>query len=165
MSWLKTLILTVLILILCSSLGSAQPSPREVIIEHIIATYTQGSLLRVDSPFAENLLRPAKSANPGVSKDIWVTVKAEVVTAVSKVMIEKGGLIVSLFRKSLEPLSDAELEKLSTILDDPVLKKFQAAMASPSTQQFFAKALFENTMKMTSAINIVLSGHGLKEVH
>ncbi len=156
---------SVLVLALWSSIASAQTSPRDILIDRIVSIYVQKNILSSDSPFLEMILGSAKTANPKVSSDTWLSIKKEVGSSLSNVMTEKGGIMDAPLRKSLESLSDAELEKLGQILGDPAYDKFQAAMASPSTQKVLAQSLFANTLKFNAAINAVLVRHGLKEVH
>jgi hypothetical protein len=122
-------------------------------------------MFSAESPFVKRMLTPATAANPGVSNEVCTDIAKEVAPALSSVMNEKGGLMDTLLRGAIAPLSEAELKRLEAILTDPAYLKFQAAMGAPSTQQQFAQALMANTMRMGAAINGVLVKHGLKEVH
>jgi hypothetical protein len=151
-------------LVLYTSAAVAQTTQRDRLIDKVGACYVQGTMLSEDSPLIDMLLAPAKSANPSVVSGTWLEIKKEIASGISKAMTEKGGLIDLLLRKSVEKLSDGELDHLDRILCDPVYTKFQTAMASPSTQKQLAQALFANTLKFNVVINSVLMRHGLKEV-
>lgn len=152
-------------LVFWSSISVAQTLPREALIGRIESIYIQTTMLSADSPFIEMFIGSAKSANPGVDGDTWSGIKQEITPMLSKVMTEKGGLMDVFLRKSLENFSDAELEKLSQILSNPIYNKFQIAMASPSTQRELVQALFGYTLNFNAVINSVLVKHGLNEVH
>jgi hypothetical protein len=162
---MKLLIALTFYLTLFASTAIAQTSQRDLLVDKIESCYTQGTLFSADSPFIERILTSAKSANPSVSSDTWSGIKKELAPALSKIIAEKGGLIDSLLRKSVEKMSDGELDDLARILCAPVYTKFQTAMANPANQQQLAKALFSNTLKFNMAINDVLTRYGLKTVH
>ena len=156
--------LTVLVLLgPCAAL--AQTPAREAAIARIEQAYAQTSLLAPDSPFTERLLGGAKSANPQVSEEGWAAITPEVTAAVSAVMTDKGGLVDSLVRASVAALSDPELKRLLAIYEDPVFRKMQRAMASSTTQHELSKAMWGDTVRISGAINGVLTRHGLREVH
>jgi hypothetical protein len=143
----------------------AQTNSRDAIIEKIESAYTRTTMFSAESPVVKNMLAPAMTTNPGVSTEVWTGIAKEVALALSKVMTEKGGLMDTFLRGSLEPLSEAELKRLETLLTDPVYLKFQAGMGSPSTQRQFVQAIMSNTERMGIAINEVLVKHGLKKIH
>ncbi|MBI3561124.1 MAG: hypothetical protein HY080_05340 [Gammaproteobacteria bacterium] len=162
---MKLIISCVSFLFLGVSIAAAQTVPRDTLIDRIESIYAQATMLSADSPFMEMFMAPAKTANPGVNKTTWLGIKQELALSISNTITEKGGLLDKVLRKSLENLSDEELERLRQILSDPVYNKFQAAMASPATQRQFAQALLGNALKLNTAINAVLVRHNLKEVH
>lgn len=152
-------------LLILSSPAAAQTSSREVLLDHIISIYVQSAIYTADSPFTEMLLKSAKDNNPGVSRDTWLAVKKETASALSKVLTEKGGYMDTIWRMALEHMSDAELERISQILDDPAFRKFQTSMADPAIQRQMLKGLVAITLKDNMAINEILKRYGLKPMH
>lgn len=162
---MKSIFVLALSLFLWPSISVAQTLPRDALIDRVKSIYVETSLFPPDSPMIEMFIDAAKSTNPGVSSDIWPGIKQEIATAFSKVMAEKEGLIDTTIRRSLENLSDVELEKLGQILSDPVFYKFQAAMVSSSTQKQLMQVMLGIKPKLKAAANSSLVGHGLKEVY
>jgi hypothetical protein len=156
-----------LLLLLAPGVTSAQApaAQREAAITRIERAYAQTSLLAPDSPFTDNLLGGARASNPNVSDATWTSLKPEITTAVSAVMLDKGGLVDSLVRASVGALSDAELQRLLRIYEDPVFLKMQSAMSSTATQRQIAAAMWSDSVRISTAINAVLRQHGLHEVH
>ena len=162
---MKSVAIIPALLLLFVSNSFAQTTSRDAIIEKIESAYTRTTMFSAESPFVKNMLAPAITANPGVSKEAWADIAKEVAPALSNVMAEKGGLMDTLLRTSLESLSEDELKRLESILNDPAYLKFQAAMAAPSVQRQLMQSVMSNTLKMGAAINGVLSKHGFNEVH
>jgi hypothetical protein len=113
----------------------------------------------------EKFLQAPKAANPTVGTETWVAVKKEMASALNAAMTEKGGLLDTILRKSMENLSDKDLARLAQILGDPAYGRFQAALASPEMQKQMMQAVLGDTARITTAINGVLSSHGLTDVH
>lgn len=162
---MKRLVHLTAFLLLWPVVSAAQTMPRDKLIDRVESIYFQNTVFSTDSPFVDMLLKSPKLANPGVSNETWLTIRQEVASTLTKVMTERGGLLDTFLRKSMEPLSDAELSALGQILSDPAYVKFQSAMASPSTQREFAQTMFGNAAKINAAINSVLVSHGLIGVH
>jgi hypothetical protein len=138
---------------------------RDATIGRIESAYTNSTMFTPESPFIASMLEPAYKANPGASNETWSEVRQEAATALSEVMARPGSILDTLFRASLEPLSDAELNRLESLLSDPVYKKFMASMAAPATQQKAMQAILGNVLQMNTAINSVLSKHALIQIH
>ncbi|MFA6062694.1 MAG: hypothetical protein WC736_08845 [Gallionella sp.] len=155
----------VLALFLWSSISVAQTPPRDVLIDRVESIYFQATLYSPDSPSIELLFEPVKDSNPDVSNDTWLALKKEFAPAIAKAMTERGGPLDTAVRNSLRNLSDAELDKLCQILSDPVYSKFQGAIGNRSSQTQFLLALGDAVLKMTDAVNSVLTRHGLKKIH
>lgn len=162
---MRSILVLALSLFLWPSISVAQTLPRDALIDRIESIYVETSLLPPDSPMIEMFIDAAKATNPGVSSDIWLGIKQEIAIAFSKVMTEKGGVMDTMIRRSLENLSEVELEKLSQILSDPVFYKFQAAMVSTPTQKQLMQVMHSIQPKLKAAANSSLVGHGLKEVY
>jgi hypothetical protein len=158
------------LLLLCclaapAAVAQTSTAQREAAITRIERAYAQTSLLAPDSPFTDNLLGGARAANPGVTDETWTSLKPEITAGVSAVMLDHGGLIDSLVRASVAALTDEELQRLLRIYEDPVFLKMQSAMGSSATQRQIAAAMWGDSVRIGSAINAVLSRHGLREVH
>jgi hypothetical protein len=162
---MKLILFLTLSLFLWPSISIAQSLPRDALIDRVESIYVETSLLPPDSPMVEMFLEAAKSANPGVSNDKWFDIKIELATTFTKVMTEKGGVLDTIIRSSLESLSDAELDKLGQILSYPVFYKFQAAMIRPSTQNQLMQVMVGIKSKPKAAANSNLVDHGLKKVY
>lgn len=143
----------------------ADTPPREAIIERIERAYAQVSMFTADSPFTEGLLTSARSANPSAGEEVWATVRPELASAFAAAMTQKGGMLDTTLRASVDSLSDGELRHLAAIYEDPVFRKLQLRLSSVATQREMMKAMWVDTARITEAINTVLSNHGLKEVH
>ena len=140
-------------------------SDREVYITKIESLFFRTAFLSADSPFVSNLLGAAKSANPGVSAEVWTSVASESAIAFEAILKEKGGPMDTVFRSAFQDMSTSELEHLSVLLSDPVFQKYSAATRSMATQRQLAGALMQTTFMLNEAINKILVAHGLKEVH
>lgn len=152
-----------LFLFLSCSIAAAQASPRDVLIERCETAYLRATTLSADSPLVDMLLASTKSANREVNDDTWRVIRQEIATAVTQSLTERGSMLDTTFRKSMESLSDAELARLSQVLNDPAYTKFQSAMASPATQKQFMQAMYGDAAKFQTVANKILARHGLKE--
>jgi hypothetical protein len=110
------------------------------------------------------LLAPAMKANPGVDSGVWDNVKHEVAQGLTKLATQKGGVLDGPFREAVSSLSDAELQRLGAIFDDPAYRKFHAAMANPIARQQFLTATAALAQQIGPMINMVLQTHHLQEV-
>jgi hypothetical protein len=145
---------------------SAQSASREATIEHIEAlTFGQTNVYTPDSPIVALLITEAKAANPAEPQSTWDSIKAELATALAKAMTENGGPMRGVLSGALDSMSDAELNRLANMLDDPAYRKFQAALSTPSLQRRIMAASGANGARMQSALNTVLAKHGLKQAH
>lgn len=158
----KYIVILAMFLAFSSSVALAKTPSRDVLIGQVEAAYTQAMILTPDSPLFDLYLGEAKSANPGVSSATWSEIRRDLSPEVSRVLIERGGMVDVALRQSMESLSDDELQKLSVIFGDPTYKKFQAAMASPSTQQKMLQSIMASASKMSAVVDKVLAMHGLK---
>jgi len=156
---------TILTLTLFPVLAVAQASSREASIGQIEREYAKASQFSAGSPFVESVLARAKSANPSTTAETWEKLEPEVVSAISAAMTGPEGMLGGSLRASVSGLSDSELERLRAVLQDPVYKKFQAAMSSPEVQRQLLQATMASTMKSLANVNAVLAGHGMNEVH
>jgi hypothetical protein len=161
-SVVKYIVILAMSLAFSSSTVFAKTSSRDVLIGQVEAAYTQAMILTPDSPLFDLYLAEAKSANPGVSSATWSEIKRDLSPAVTKVLIEQGGMVDVALRQSMESLSDDELQKLNVIFVDPTYKRFQAAMASPATQQQMLQSIMASAPKMNAVVDKVLAMHGLK---
>lgn len=159
---MKYIVVLAMSLAFSSSTAFAKTSPRDVLIGQVEAAYTQAMILTPDSPLFDLYLSEAKSANPEVSSATWSEIRRDLSPEVSKVLTERGGMVDAALRQSMESLSDDELKKLSVIFVDPTYKKFQAAMASPSTQKQMLQSIMASASKMNAVVDKVLAMHGLK---
>jgi hypothetical protein len=146
---------------ICTASGGA----RDETINRIESIQLSTAVFPPESPFLLDMLKPALRANPNVKTNEWDDIRREASAAVSKVIIQPGGLVDLTYRAALSPLSDAELDRLLVLLSDPVWRKFSASMSAPGTQQQVIKALMTNTEQMGVALNAVLAKHGLKTMH
>ena len=105
------------------------------------------------------------AANPGVSPEIWQSVKTEFAGALTKIYGEKGSIIDTLIRGSLDSFSDRELDVLNRVLGDPSYKKFVSAMSRPEEQQQMLTGMMKSIPKLASSVNTILANHQLKQVN
>jgi uncharacterized protein (DUF1778 family) len=160
----KLLMISALVLLPQICFASGAPG-RDAAIARIENLQVSESMLTPDSPFLTNMFAPARQANPGVKNEEGSDIRRETSTAIAQVMTQPGGMMDTIFRTALEPMSDAELTKLEALLSDPVWRKFTTALASPAVQQKAVQALMSNTSQMGAAMNAVLARHGLKGIN
>lgn len=152
------------LLALSCSVSLANSASREALIDQIETQYVATAMFASDSPVVSSMLQPAMTANPGVSTEIWQTVRTETAAAVTKMFTEKGSTMDVLIRSSLDSLSDKELKSLSQVLSEPSYRKFQSAMSGPAAQQELHAGMAKVGMQLGAVINAVLVSHHLNEV-
>lgn len=162
---LKNAIFIAVLSFFFTSYALAQSPQREILIDQVEAAYMQSVVFTPESPIVESLLSGAKTANSNVSNATWVAIQSETAAALSKIMIARGGVMDTLLRKSLEPMSDDELRRLIELFQDPAYKKLQTSMANPLAQKQLMQAFANSALAMLGAINTILEGRGLKNVH
>jgi hypothetical protein len=143
---------------------SAQALDHETLVRRIVAAYSPAAVFTADSPMLDMLLASARSANTNVPLETWAILKAEVAEAVTAASRVDGGPADAI-RVAVAPMSDAELQRLVFLLEDPMYAKFQLAMASPRAQSAQLRASARLGMLLSSAVHGVLAKHNLKEVH
>lgn len=157
--------LPALVLIAVLAPGAALAVTRDELIDQIETTYTSSAVIPADSPVVDLMLTQAKAANPDAAAETWQAVRGELAAAFSKSFTARGGMLDTLIRESLQPLSDRELRSLSQILRDPAYRKFQAAMSSSAAQGQMTRSMMQVGLQLGTLINGVLASHQLKEVH
>jgi hypothetical protein len=80
-------------------------------------------------------------------------------------MLDRGDPVDSLVRASVAALTDEELQRPLRIYEDPVFLKMQSAMGSTATLRQIAAARWSDSVRISTAINALLSRHDLHEVH
>lgn len=155
----------ILFLALLPSVSFAQTPLRATLLSRIESNYAQKVFFSSDSPMVETLLVAAKYQNPGVSDDTWFGIKRELSLALSKIVTEQGGSVSGLIRTSLDSFSDAELDRLDKLLNDPIYEKFLRALSTPSAHEQYAQRMLVDAPKFGDVINDVLIRHGLKGGH
>jgi hypothetical protein len=144
---------------------SARPASHDELVNQIEASYVSGALITSDSPIIEMMLRPAREANPSVAPTVWQSVKTDAAQALTKLLTDKGGMMDTVIRQSLAPLSDQELQTLNRILNEPVYQKFQKVMAAPETQKQILDGMRQAGAHLVDTINGVLTEHHLNAPH
>lgn len=162
---MKRYAVLMLVLLLPGAMACAQSVTRDELVARIGTSYLQAAVLSADSPLFDNILLQAKSANPGASAEQWRQVKAEVVPAITGLLAGKGSPIEKLLQQSLAGMSDQELQRLLELLNDPVYRKFTAAMTSPAAQKELLGALAVASLRFNQIINAALQHQGLKDIH
>ena len=141
---------------------SAEDSPHSALISRIEVQYLASTVVGPDSPIIDQWIAPARTLNPEVDQATWNGVKTDVAAALTSLLTAKGSALEVFFRGALDALSDAELARLSDLLNDPVYKKFQGAMGSTENQKRMLQAFMGDSLSMGAAVNGVLEKHGLK---
>lgn len=140
-------------------------TPRELLLDQVEAAYLRLAVLPPDSPIVDMWLQAPRAKNPQASEETWRTVKQELWTALSKVIGQKGGVLDKFLRRSMDGLSDSELERMGQILTDPVYARFQQTMTTPEAQKQLMQVMVDSALTMQGAMNEVLRQYGLREVH
>jgi hypothetical protein len=147
----------------CASIADS-PS-REELVTQIESVYLPTKVLTADSPVIIRLLDHAIAANPGVDDATWQSVRSETAIVMARLLTGKGSILDTQFRNAVESLADGELKSLGRIISDPVYKKFQAAMASNTSQNKILSSSMTMGLQMGGEINSILVSHHLNEVH
>jgi hypothetical protein len=144
---------------------AAESMTREARITRITKSQL-GSAMRAENlPGAASTLQFVRQTNPDLSTTQWNEIMDEVSATMTAAMSQPGNPMFSAYKKVLDPFSDAELAKLENLLNDPVYRKYGAALSSPAAQQALMQGMIENSPWMPEALNLALRKRGLKEVH
>jgi hypothetical protein len=146
----------------CSFAASAADAAKEALIHKVAVDSMRNTVFTPDSPLLDNMLAPAKAANPNVPANTWTAVRTDTASAMTDVLFGPGSGISAAMEQSLSQLSVQELQHLDALLTDPVLIKYQHTMASPDTQRAMMQGMAASALKMQAALNDVLKRHGLK---
>ncbi len=119
---------------------SADDSVRSALISRIEVLYLSAAMIRSDSPVVDQLLAGARTLNPDADSATWADVKTDVATALTLTLTGKGSALEAFFRSALDTLSNAELKRLSSLLNNPVYKKFQGEMSKADNQKRMMQA-------------------------
>ena len=155
----------VLLLVAFPSAVVAQPTSREDLIGKITHMYFEGSVFSGDSPVVDNLIVPARTANPRATEQQWKDVKAAVVPALANAMIGTGSPFDDITRAALRSMSDEELRRLLGLLEDPLYERFNKAISSPEAQAAMMRAMTLLGLQIGEILNSALRQQGLNEVH
>jgi hypothetical protein len=150
-------------LVVASLVCQAQSTSREESFLRIERSFKVATLFTADSPMLVSLLQSAKSANPSVSETDWRNMQPEFATSITSALRNDGGSMLRWLHASLDQLTDAELERMAEIYEDPVFAKSQKAMSSAAAQQEAMRRNLVSARLISVGINSVLSKHGLKE--
>jgi len=142
--------------------ASAADTSKQALIQKVTIDSMRNTVFTPDSPLLDNMLAPAKTANPNVPAVTWTAVRTETAAAMTEVLFGPDSSINAAMEQSLSQLSVQELQHLDALLTDPVLIKFQHTMASPDTQRAMMQGMASSAEKMQAAMNDVLKRHGLK---
>lgn len=162
---MKSVMLIGALLSLFTASACASPVSREALIQNIEGEYSSTTFFSPHSPFVQTLLAPAKSVNPGVSNSVWQGIAKEIAPALGEAVNGRGGLMDSILRTPLETLSDSDLQRLTVILSDPVYKKFQTAITSPTAQRQVVQSMMANAWKLNAVVDRALAEHKLNVPH
>ena len=164
-SYMRAASVIVASLMCCGLVCAAQDPGRESLISRIEVQYTYSTVFGADSPFIGEMLRDARSSNPNIDEAMWKEVQIDVAAALTSVLTAKGGALDLFLRGGLDPLSTDELKRLSSLLSDPVYKKFQGSMNSAANQKQMVQSIMASSLSMMAAVNGVLTKHGLTVPH
>lgn len=146
---------------LSASLGVARADSREELIEKVESLQVRALLTSGQLPLVNLILGAARRANPAVIENTWMEIREETVSAMGKLLIFSGSDFDVTFRRSIESLSDGELQKISSILSDPIYAKYQEAIVAPSVMQGFMGAQKQMGQSLLAVMNKVLLKHGI----
>lgn len=147
---------------LFASVAIAADDAKAALIHKVAIDSMKNTVFTPDSPLLDSMLAPAKAANPNVAAATWTAVRTDTASALTDVLFGPGSGVSTAMEQSLNQLSVQELQHLDALLTDPVLVKFQHAMASPDTQRAMMQGMAASAAKMQSALDDVLKRHGLK---
>ena len=154
-------LMVVSILILSASLGVARADSREELIEKVESLQVRALLTSGQLPLVNLTLGAARRVNPAVTESTWREIREETISAMRKLLIFSGSDFDETFRRSVESLSDGELQKISLILSDPIYTKYQEAIVAPPVMQGFLSAQKQMGQSLLAVMNKVLLKHGI----
>ena len=103
---------------------------RDVLLDRVETAYLRLAILPADSPVIDMWMQAPRAKNPQVTEETWRVMKQEIWEALSKVLGQKEGVLDKFLRRTMDGLSNSELERMAEIFADPVYAKFQQTMLS-----------------------------------
>jgi hypothetical protein len=152
-----------LALLVCAT--QAHSADRELLLQRIVSATSQPSNLPPDSPLLQQVILPARLANPNVNATDWNVLNVELRAAVNSSLSASVTATFEAMKPDFVSFSDNDLGELAALLESSVYKRYKSIAAGPAAAQRAPKLMLENAQRLTQAINSVMRAHGLKEVH
>jgi hypothetical protein len=161
----KLFIYSASIVALWSSIVTAQTLPKRNLIDQIESIIARSTKFSDDSSLVESYMDSAKRVNPSVNNETWLVIKEKMAIALFKLISDKDAYPDPAIRKSLQNLSEAELERIGQIFNDPAYIKFLRG-AIPTTQETleWAHVYGRNISNLYDTVNGVLENNGLNKM-
>jgi hypothetical protein len=138
----------------------AQSIDRDAQFKRLEAKYTRAPAFQEPPPILIDLLQSARAANPNVPPETWKAIEAECAETLVRSSASALGILL---RRAYAQLTDAELEHLAALTEDPVLIKAEALAAAPEIQNKLLEITLAHVLSLpASAINEVLRKRGLQ---
>lgn len=143
---------------------SAQTANREAQFSRIEAAHRGVNLAGAMTPLVDQFTEAARARNPGVPEASWQSVRADFRAAITQAMLKDGGALSAWVRTNLDALSDDELARYATVLEDPVYVKAQAQLATSSALAQYVRLIPTYGQLIAASLNDVLARRGLNQV-
>jgi hypothetical protein len=102
-------------------------------------------------PALASTLQFVRTANPGLSETQWREIMDEISDAMTAGMSQPGNPMFMAQAKLLASFSNAELEKLENLLNDPVYRRYSSTLSSATGQKMLMQGFIENSSWMPAA--------------
>lgn len=140
---------------------------REALVDRIVQLSEAGDPPSMERVLASNLIEATKTFNKNVPDATWTAVHSDVDEIISRKIKSGYGEQALLARHFLEnaKFSDAELEHLVSLLQDPVMKRWALAMQSSVSVGYVSKLTQQVNNQMWFMVSLVLKRHGLQTTY
>jgi hypothetical protein len=151
---------------LCGTAGaSVETDPTtEALIDKVVALTERGDPAALEKTTGGYLIDASRRFNANIPADTWNAVRADVNEIISNKIRPGYGeqaLLIRHFIKSAH-FSNDELRHLMTMLQDPVMQKWNIAMRDSSAVDYMATLSQQVNNQMWFIVSIVLRRHGLQ---
>jgi hypothetical protein len=147
-----------------TAFGQADPV-REAAVDKLIDVQAAKAGDFLDERTLEALISRFRRTNPGVTEDVWRSVKSEVKLLFFRILSEREGPFSKAVRQAMPQFTTGEIEKLVAIHTDPLFVKYTdatlAAIKSPAGELALLVAIEKSVVEM----NDVVMKRGLKPAY
>lgn len=163
-SRVSPLIAAIVLVLPLTAFGQAD-SAREAAVDKLIDAQAAKAGDFLDERALEALIGRFRRTNPGVTEDVWSSVKSEVKLLFFRILSERDGPFSKAVRLAMPQFTTREIEKLVAIHTDPLFVKYTdvtlTAMKSPAGELALRMAIEKSVVEM----NDLVMKRGLKPAY